>query len=209
MNKKEKIKKILILIESFLIIAGTVLIIVSSSLDLAKNGNDGINYLSNIVFLVFGGLGLLISFPMYSFYKTKDSNFLQPGYDYIINSIALSLVPTAIMYCININDQYFIDNHIDSALIYTLQALIIIYFNLYAVLHKNKRIIYIRFIPYALLIVCFSLYMYINRFMPYGIVGFSLIISALVIVIINTFLNNKNISNNTDVNKEDGESNRT
>ena len=144
------------------------------------------------MFLVFGGLGLLISFPMYSFYKSKDSNFLQPGYDYIINSIALSLVPTAIMYCININDQYFIDNHIDSALIYTLLALIIIYFNLYAVLHKNKRIIYIRFIPYALLIVCFSLYMYINRFMPYGIVGFSLIISALVIVIINTFLNNKN-----------------
>ena len=192
MNKKEKIKKILILIESFLIIVGTVLIIVSSSLDLAKNGNDGINYLSNIVFLVFGGLGLLISFPMYSFYKSKDSNFLQPGYDYIINSIALSLVPTAIMYCININDQYFIDNHIDSALIYTLLALIIIYFNLYAVLHKNKRIIYIHFIPYALLIVCFSLYMYINRFMPYGIVGFSLIISALVIVIINTFLNNKN-----------------
>lgn len=78
MNKKEKIKKILILIESFLIIVGTVLIIVSSSLDLAKNGNDGINYLSNIVFLVFGGLGLLISFPMYSFYKSKDSNFLQP-----------------------------------------------------------------------------------------------------------------------------------
>ena len=192
MNKKEKIKKILILIESFLIIVGTVLIIVSSSLDLAKNGNDGINYLSNIVFLVFGGLGLLISFPMYSFYKSKDSNFLQPGYDYIINSIALSLVPTATMYCININDQYFIDNHIDSALIYTLLALIIIYFNLYTVLHKNKRVIYIRFIPYALLIVCFSLYMYINRFMPYGIVGFSLIISALVIVIINTFLNNKN-----------------
>ena len=192
MNKKEKIKKILILIESFLIIVGTVLIIVSSSLDLAKNGNDGINYLSNIVFLVFGGLGLLISFPMYSFYKSKDSNFLQPGYDYIINSIALSLVPTAIMYCININDQYFIDNHIDSTLIYTLLALIMIYFNLYAVLHKNKRIIYISFIPYALLIVCFSLYMYINRFMPYGIVGFSLIISALVIVIINTFLNNKN-----------------
>lgn len=209
MNKKEKIKKILILIESFLIIVGTVLIIVSSSLDLAKNGNDGINYLSNIVFLVFGGLGLLISFPMYSFYKTKDSNFLQPGYDYIINSIALSLVPTAIMYCININDQYFINNNIDSALIYTLLALIIIYFNLYAVLHKNKRIIYICFIPYALLIVCFSLYMYINRFMPYGIVGFSLIISALVIVIINTFLNNKNISTNTNVNKEDGESNRT
>ena len=177
MNKKEKIKKILILIESFLIIVGTVLIIVSSSLD---------------VFLVFGGLGLLISFPMYSFYKSKDSNFLQPGYDYIINSIALSLVPTATMYCININDQYFIDNHIDSALIYTLLALIIIYFNLYAVLHKNKRVIYIRFIPYALLIVCFSLYMYINRFMPYGIVGVSLIISALVIVIINTFLNNKN-----------------
>ena len=192
MNKKEKIKKILILIESFLIIVGTVLIIVSSSLDLAKNGNDGINYLSNIVFLVFGGLGLLISFPMYSFYKSKDSNFLQPGYDYIINSIALSLVPTAIMYCININDQYFIDNHIDSTLIYTLLALIIIYFNLYAVLHKNKIIIYIRLIPYALLIVCFSLYMYINRFMPYGIAGFSLIISALVIVIINTFLNNKN-----------------
>ena len=157
MNKKEKIKKILILIESFLIIVGTVLIIVSLSLDL-----------------------------------TKDSNFLQPGYDYIINSIALSLVPTAIMYCININNQYFIDNHIDSTLIYTLLALIIIYFNLYAVLHKNKRIIYIRFIPYALLIVCFSLYMYINRFMPYGIVGFSLIISAPVIVIINTFLNNKN-----------------
>ena len=209
MNKKEKIKKILILIESFLIIVGTVLIIVSSSLDLAKNGNDGINYLSNIVFLVFGGLGLLISFPMYSFYKTKDSNFLQPGYDYIINSIALSLVPTAIMYCIKINDQYFINNNIDSALIYTLLALIIIYFNLYAALHKNKRTIYIRFIPYALLIVCFSLYMYINRFMPYGVVGFSLIISALVIVIINTFLNNKNISNNTDVNKEDGESNRT
>lgn len=193
---KEKIKKILTLIEALLILVSIAFFYVFFITTLIKEGSENVNFLPAIIYLTFGGMSILICLSMFQFYKKHDSDFLQSGYDYIFNCIAISQLISCSFYYININDSYFIRIENDPNYILSIIVLLVGYIVLYGIFFKYKFFKLFRFVPYLALIICIVLFININLD-PYLISSCVLMMICILIAIIKSFLITKTKNNQT------------
>lgn len=183
----ERIKKILVLIEGILLIPGLVFILLSNIFEIVENGSEGVSFFSAILLIVMVGLSLIMALGTFSFYKKNNAEFLQPGYDYIFNSIVVALTPTGIVYAIKSSDAYFQTNNIDVSFIYALIVLSSVYLSAYAFVSRRKTLSQLHFIPFLILLADFGIYLYIVRQM-WSIIGFSIVAVCILIASAISFL---------------------
>lgn len=183
----KRIQKILVVIEGIAVLPGMAFILAGSILEFSAGGFEGVHFVSALLLTIFAGMGLILALAMLSLLKKHDAVYIQTGYDYIFNGIALALIPSGILYAINENDPYFLEKGIDTSVIYAMLIVTIVYFNAYTYIRHRKDAKGFLFVPYLMLLASFALYLYISRNL-WSIVGFTVVAFCVLLAAAIDFL---------------------
>ena len=174
----ERVRKSLIIVEGILCIPALAFIITSTSMDVAAHGIEGVGSVPALITLILTAMSMLIALAIYSFYKKSDSKFIQSGYDYIFNSLAVTILLSGIFYAIELNQE---GATIDPAYSYAMMAIVDIYLVVYQRLNHRKNLYQYRGICFALLVVSFGLYLHLDGWQLWNIIGFGLMTGCVAI----------------------------
>lgn len=185
--RRERIKKALTLAEGIVLLLGVGCVLTHAILNLVLRPGDA--YLvSSILLIVMCGISLIMTIATFPFFKTKDIDFIQPGYDYCYNSLALAMIPSGVLFLINSDEPSLAG--IDSFAFYALIVMATIALNSYGLIGKRRMSTLLRWIPFLCLFAAFCCYLFINPVL-FAILGFSLVLLAALLAAIATLFREK------------------
>ena len=183
----EKKKHVLLIIEAFFILVGLAFFITESIMYLVEEGNFSFHYAPSIITIVLDGMAVIIYLAMIPFLFKRDTDFMQPGYSYIINTVVVTFIMNASFYAFNINDLYFRQRNITSSELYAYLALPLVYLVLLPLTGRKKQFPGFRIIPYIPLLCAFAISIYIH-WNIYHTVAASCFIVAVILIVTNLIL---------------------
>ena len=186
-------KKTWFIIEAIISIIGLGFILASSIIQVATFGMNGFPFIGAIMFIVMASSSLLAALAALMMLKKEGKKLVGASLDIVYNSLGVALIIASVFLSIDSNNT----------LMYALCGMTVIFFSVYGFLEKNKKLRPFAPFSYILLIACFILYIFLDYDL-YSLIGFIIIIFAMIIHMIKAIFNfKKNKNDNDDINAKE------